>query len=158
MKYDFSLAASDDIPAIMAIYGSLIGTSGCTWGDDYPCMDNVVNDIASGSLYVIRDGDTIISVAAAGFCDELEDFVWSPKNPCDLARIGVVSDKQNRGIGSLMLQNVIAAVKLRGFDGIRMLVSKTNPHALAMYDKNGFTRLNEVVIFDIDFYRYEMVF
>jgi ribosomal protein S18 acetylase RimI-like enzyme len=80
------------------------------------------------------------------------------ERPCDLARIGVLPNMQKRGIGTAILKNVINAVKERGFDGIRMLVSKTNPAALAMYDKNGFSRCGETFMYGIDFYCYEMVF
>ena len=157
-EYTFTLAQPCDIPEIMRLYGSIVGTPDCTWSDDYPRLENVESDIAAQSLYILKDGATIISAAFAGACDELAEFHWQCENPCELARIGVVLSMQGCGIGSLMLKNVISAVKKRGFDGIRMLVSRNNPAALAMYDKNGFTRLDEIRMFDIDFYRYEMRF
>jgi ribosomal protein S18 acetylase RimI-like enzyme len=57
-----------------------------------------------------------------------------------------------------LLQQVITAVKVRGFDGIRMLVSVHNPHALALYDKNGFKRLGTVEMYGHTYYRYQMIF
>jgi ribosomal protein S18 acetylase RimI-like enzyme len=48
-------------------------------------------------------------------------------------------------------------VKARGFDGIRMLVSVHNLHALALYDKNGFQRLDIVHMYGLEFYRYQLV-
>ena len=140
-NYIFSLAERNDVDEILDFYHSLVGTPGCTWNLDYPNRENVESDIHNDSLYMLRDKDNIlISVAAAGMSDELEELRWNMKNPCDLARIGVLSTRQNQGIGTIMLCNVINAVKKRGFDGIRMLVSKSNPSALAMYDKNGFTK------------------
>ena len=157
-KYIFTLAKTDDVPEVWHLYKSLVGTPGCTWSDDYPAIENVESDIAAQSLYILKNGDKLISAAFAGYCDELAEFEWQCKNPCELARIGVEPSMQGQGIGSLMLKNVIDAAQTRGFDGIRMLVSRSNPAALAMYDKNGFTRLDEVRMFDIDFYRYEMRF
>ena len=83
---------------------------------------------------------------------------WKPKNPCELARIGVNPVFQNQGIGTIILQHIITAMKEKGFDGMRFIVSKTNPAALALYDKNGFERCGEAFVFDIDWYCYQMKF
>lgn len=158
-SYIFLLAEQDNIDEILYFYHSLIGTPGCTWHLDYPNREIVESDIHCESLYMLRDTDNnLISVAAAGINDELQELHWNTKNPCDLARIGVLSKRQNQGIGTIMLRNVVNAVKKRRFDGIRMLVSKNNPSALALYDKNGFTKCGETMMYGIDFYCYEMIF
>jgi ribosomal protein S18 acetylase RimI-like enzyme len=157
--YIFSLAKPTEIDEILDFYHSLIGTPGCTWSLDYPDKEILESDIKSESLYTLRDKDNIlVSVAAAVISDELDELHWSTKNPCDLARIGVLSSKQNQGIGTLMLCNIINAAKSRGFDGIRMLVSRNNPSALALYNKNGFHKCGETLMYGIDFFCYEMVF
>jgi len=156
--YDFSLASPGDISEIMDIYHSLIGTPGCTWGLDYPNMETVESDMNSGSLYVLKEGNKIIAVASAGAFNELSHLQWKPKKPCELARIGVTPERQRQGIGTIILQNVMNSVKNKGFDGIRMLVSKTNPAALALYEKNCFEKCGEVFMYDIDFYCYQIEF
>jgi ribosomal protein S18 acetylase RimI-like enzyme len=88
----------------------------------------------------------------------LDHLYWGPKNPCELARIGVIPTMQKQGVGTIILQNVINAMKKKGFDGIRMIVSKTNPAALALYDKNGFVMCGKTVMFGMDFYCYQMNF
>ena len=65
---------------------------------------------------------------------------------------------QNQGVGTMILKNVMDVAKEKGFDGIRMLVSKMNPAALALYDKNGFERCGEVLMYDIDFYCCQILF
>jgi hypothetical protein len=70
--YTFSLAKHDDFSEIMDLYHSLMGTPGCTWHSHYPNRDIVVSDIENDSLYVLRDNDRIIAVAAAGVSDELD--------------------------------------------------------------------------------------
>jgi ribosomal protein S18 acetylase RimI-like enzyme len=154
-NYEFLLACYDDVPEIMDVYHSLIGTPGCTWSLDYPDKETVQSDIDSSSLYVLKERNKIIAVAAAGVSDELAHLQWDLKKPCELARVGVVTPFQNCGVGTIILQNVIAAVKQRGFDGIIMLVSKTNPAALALYDKNGFEKCGEAFMYDIDFFCYK---
>lgn len=154
--YIFSLANNDEIPEIVSIYHSLVGTLGCTWDFDYPSRASAESDINNKSLYVLKKDDKIVAVASVGEFNELEDLQWTPKRPYELARIGVMPAMQKQGIGSIILLNIIEMVKGKGFDGIRMLVSKTNPAALALYDKNGFERCGEVFRFDIDFYCYQI--
>lgn len=109
-------------------------------------------------MYILKKNDNIIAVASIGEFNELNDLQWSPKNPCELARIGVLPTMQNQGIGTIILQNIIRISKEKGFDGITMLVSKMNPAAVALYEKNGFKMCGEVFRFDIDFYCYQMNF
>lgn len=157
-KYKFSLAADSDIPEIVNIYRSLIGVEGCTWSEDYPNKETAREDIGRGSLYTLKENSRIVAVASLGKFDELKHLQWSVKNPLELARIGVIPTLHKRGIGTIILQHIISEAAQRGADGLRFLVSKTNPAALALYDQNGFTRCGEVFMYEIDFYCYEMKF
>lgn len=157
-NFIFSLAKDNEIHEILDVYHHIIGTPGCTWNLDYPNKEDVESDIRRGSLYVLKENTRIIAVAAAGPDQELEHLQWSLQKPCDLARIGVIPDKQNKGVGTAILHNIIIAVKSRGFDGIRMLVSKSNPSALALYNKNHFKKCGETFMYDNDFYCYELIF
>jgi len=156
--YRFSLACYDDISEIVNIYKSLVGTPGCTWEDDYPSKKTAELDIENNSLYILKNSEKIIAIASIGDFGELGHLQWKPKKACELARIGVIPSLQKQGVGTMILQNVIDVARGKGFDGIRMIVSKTNPAALAMYEKNGFERCGETFMFDIDFYCYQMLF
>lgn len=156
--YEFLLACHDDIPEIVHVYHSLVGTPGCAWDMEYPSIETAQSDISSKSLYILKRNGEIVAVASAGEFDELGHLQWTPKNPCELARIGVLPTMQRQGIGTIILHEVIRTAREKGFDGIRMLVSKTNLAALALYDKNGFAKCGEVVMYDIDFFCYEMQF
>ena len=156
--YAFAQAKHDDIPEIAGIYRSLVATPGCTWGDDYPSKETAEHDIANNWLYALKNRGRIVAVTSVGDFGELSDLEWKPKNPCELARIGVCPELYKQGIGTVILQNSIGIAKEQEFDGMRFLVSKTNPAALALYEKNGFERCGEVFRFDIDFYCYQIVF
>jgi ribosomal protein S18 acetylase RimI-like enzyme len=161
-RFTFGLAADNDAGEILRLYRGIVGTPGCTWSSDYPCMENILSDIGKASLYCLRDEDgRIAAVAAAGEDDELEHdgIPWDAhmKRPCDLARIGVRPDCMRRGLGTLMLREIITDVPKRGFDGIRMLVSKTNPAALALYGKFEFQVCADIYKYGIDFYCYQLV-
>ena len=157
--YTFQLAKHNEISEIINIYHSVIGTPGCTWSLDYPNRETAEDDIANDWLYTLKKDNKIIAVASAGKFDDWAHLQeWKPKNPCEMARIGVNPAMQNQGLGTIILQNTIAAMKEQGFDGMRFIVSKTNPAALALYDKNGFERCGETFVFDRDWYCYQMVF
>ncbi len=154
----FALARHEDIPEIVAVYRSLIGTPGCTWNMDYPDERNALEDIEGNALFLLKDGGRIVAAASAGALDELGHLPWKPKNPCELARIGVVPDWQGRGVGTLMLRKIIEEMKARGFDGMCMLVSAQNPVALAMYGKIGIHKCGETFFYGSGYGCYQMVF
>ena len=161
-NYIFTLATQEDADKVMDFYHSLIGTPFCTWALDYPDEKVINHDIHNKSLYLLMENDEIISAAAAGVHDELDGLKWSAKNLCDVSRFGVSHSKQHQGVGKQMLYKIIAAVKEKGFDGIRMIVRKGNLPALALYEKNGFVRCGETSLYvheqDLEFHCYEMIF
>ena len=157
-EYTFQLASHDEIPEIINIYHSLVGTPGCTWDLTYPSKETAEEDIKNNWLYTLKKQEKIVAVASAGKFDDWEHLQWKPKNPCELARIGVNPAFQKQGIGTIILQNIVEAMKKQGFDGMRFMVSKTNPAALALYDKAGFERCGETVFSENDWYCYQMVF
>jgi ribosomal protein S18 acetylase RimI-like enzyme/SAM-dependent methyltransferase len=154
----FVLASKENIPEIVSIYRSLVGTPGCTWDNEYPNRATANQDISRQELYLLKNGDSIVAVASVGDFGELADLPWKCKNPCELARIGVLQHLQNQGVGTKILRNVMEAAKAKGFDGVCMLVAKKNFAALSLYKKNGFKRCGEIHRFDHDFYCYEIKF
>ncbi|MDR2889635.1 MAG: GNAT family N-acetyltransferase [Lachnospiraceae bacterium] len=157
-SYHFMTACEGDIPEIVSIYHRLIGTPGCTWDLNYPTIDTAHSDVSAKSLFILRDDRQIIAVASTEPADDLAHLEWLPKRPCQLARIGVIPPMQNSGIGTFILKEVMTTARHRGHDGIIMLVSKTNPAALALYESNGFTRCGEAFMYDVDFYCYQITF
>jgi ribosomal protein S18 acetylase RimI-like enzyme len=136
----------------------LVGTPGCTWDFDYPNKETAESDVANQCLYILKKENKIIAAASVGKFGELNDLQWSPQNPCELARIGVMPTLQKQGIGSVLLQNIMNIVKKKGYDGMIFLVSKGNAAVLALYEKNGFKKCGEVYRFDHDFYCYQLKF
>lgn len=158
MEYRIEMATERDIEEILNIYHSLIGKDGCTWDFDYPNIDDIKNDINKKSLYIVLNDKEIIAVAAAGEDDELRELDCYSKNikiPCDLARIAVKTEYQNRGIAKYLISYIETQVVKRGFDGIHFLVSKTNPHAKAVYDKMNYVFCGKYMMYDKDWYCYE---
>jgi len=162
-QYQFRLAVPADAPAVERVYQSLVGQPGCTWHADYPTIEHALDDIRVESLYLLLDNDKIIAVASAGPFDDIDNFFAVPelaanlKNPCALARIGVIKDKQNQGIAKLVLDKVIESCQRRGYDSMVLLVSPTNPAALKLYQSRGFKKCAEnIFIYGHDYARYAL--
>ena len=158
--YSFALAKRSDTPEILKLYRSLIGVPGCTWNADYPSREITEADIDAESLYVLLDKKYKIAAAVTARKDvDLDELdCWRTKNPCDLARFGVLTGKQNRGTGGFLLRKTISAVRRKGFDGMRMLVSKNHVVARKLYQRQGFVKMGETTMYDSDFDCFELLF
>ncbi|MDP4089414.1 MAG: GNAT family N-acetyltransferase [Bacillota bacterium] len=157
VEYKLRLAEYGDEENILKLYRSILGTTGCTWSEEYPSMTEIISDIKMKSLYYLTDHQgKLIAVATAGSLDELDDLIWDSRmtKPCELARIGVLPSLHNKGIASKLLGAVIEDCKSRGYNGMRFLVSKTNNNALRLYGKFGFRNVGEVFRYGHDFYCY----
>lgn len=161
MDYRFRLARQTDQALLLQLYREISPTPGCTWDESYPALEDITQDIALNSLYCMEDtSGQVICAASAGPFDELAHLCWDARaaKPCELARIGVHPSVQRCGVGTALLRQVIADCRDRGFDCMRLLVSKSNPRALALYSKLGFNPCGEAFMYGHDFYCYEMLF
>ena len=155
------LAIKEDKEEILSFYHSLIGTKGCTWSKEYPTITEVEYDIKNSFLYCMCDENgTIIAVATAGIDDEMDWLmqVANMNNLCVLSRVGVKPTLHNLGLGQMLVRHVIEDVEKQGYEGIILLVSKTNPSAIAMYEKLNFIFCGESMMYDIDWFIYKMIF
>ena len=157
-EYTFRLARQDELPKIVLFYHSLIGTPGCTWHVDYPTAAIAATDFAKDSLYVLEHDNQIVAVATVGDLGQLSDIEWTPKHPCELARLGVMKSAQHTGIGTIVMQHVLDVAKARGFDGIKLLTSPDNIAARSLYRKFGFKKCGEFQGYNHYWYGYELVF
>ena len=155
-QYEFAAARSGDAAEILEIYKSLIDTTPA-WSEEYPTAEIINTDIKKGRLYILRDGKNIVSAASLCLDNEILDLGWDIKKPIELSRLVVVKAMQRRGIGALMLQLTLQKAKDKNFGGMILLVHKDN-FAAALYEKNGFKRCGEVMLYGHKFYKYQLYF
>lgn len=86
---------------------------------------------------------------------EISGFRPAIRRPCVLSRIAVDSACQNRGIAKELIRHIEREAVRRGFDGIHLIVSKTNFHAKAVYDRMGYACCGECTAFGLEWYCYE---
>jgi ribosomal protein S18 acetylase RimI-like enzyme len=113
------------------------------WNEYYPTEEIFSEDIRDGRLYVYETDDEI--VGSVSFEDTLTDDEsersHTVKYPC---RLMVNPKMQNQGIGTAILQELFAMVKMQGYQEIRFLVSMNNPRAAALYQRLGCVSLGYI--------------
>ena len=140
MHMRFECAKRTDKEEVLALYALCRQCEGCTWADDYPGETQFETDMACRALYVLRKDGCIVAAMSAGFPNDIRQYaMWSDcENPCELARVAVHPDHQGEGFGSLLLKLVMAARRGKGHDCMQLLVSRENPSARRLYERNGF--------------------
>lgn len=148
-----------DVPAVTALWQSLVGSEGCTWDEEYPGKEEAEEDAVQGALYVLStDEGEIIGAMAAGADSELWQYeFWSRdiQRHCGCARLGISKAYQNRGLAEFLFSEVEKDVLVRGYDGIGFLVSPNNPKALAVYAKMNYDKVGQCVLYEQDWFCYE---
>ena len=184
---EIRLAKESELSHVVKIYDILRASPGSTWDEYYPTMDHAKEDFDAGGLYVAvlkpedpgfdeavraleapEDAWELIvgTVSAVSPSPDEEDELataldcWDPriKNPCDAARLGILTEMQGRGIARKLIAFILEDVKKRGFDGIIFAVSKENPRAIEIYKSLGFDFCGEFNFWDEDMYSCQMYF
>ena len=143
---------------IAKLYNSLVGTKDCLWTETYPSLNHVIADIEADCLYVIKVDEKIIAAAYAGVDHNLLGLeCWNKeiKNPKVLARIGVLPEYQNRGVGRKILEYIESDIVKIGYDAIYFIVGNANNKAINFYDSMNYNCCGELYIYDTDWFCYE---
>lgn len=151
-------ATEEDREEILALYQAQKGREYCAWSEDYPSNETIDFDLSRDALFVLkRDG----RIRAAVSLEEDEDVArlpyWNKElaPEGELARVAVLPEEQNKGLGRIMMQFGMDELKRRGYRGIHMLVNKHNDKAIRCYAVFGFGVVGECHMFDQDFLCYE---
>ena len=99
------------------------------FGDDRWSAAMFWNELASGHYYLVaRDGDEVVGYAGLAVGDH---EAW-------VQNLAVRVDRQRRGIGTRLLQALLAEADLRGAQAVLLEVAVDNATAQRMYDRYGF--------------------
>ena len=158
-EYTIVAAKTEEFPTIHALYRSVFGQEGCTWDDSYPDAEILTADISRGDLFCAKNADgEAIAAIVLDYDPAVEELTcWDPElQPvCEVMRLVVRQDYQNRSIARMMLTFGMQEVKRRGFAATHFLVSQTNERALHSYAKLGFHNAGEAELFGNKWFCYE---
>ena len=152
---DITLQKADisDIPALDDICRAAAKTPGSTWDDEYPNTEILTQDAQIGTLFkIMADGKTagLLMLGKGGELSVLDD-ASDGAHPFDFARFGIHPQYQGAGVGSRALALALDFARTCGASCVRILVSPTNPAALAVYRKAGFEEIRPVHLWEQDY-------
>jgi ribosomal protein S18 acetylase RimI-like enzyme len=135
---EFGAATQDDLPQLVALLGVLFSQEAEFVPDDAKqtrALKKILSDESVGRIHVARDGGRVvamasliygISTAEGGLAASFEDLIVLPGH-------------RGKGIGTALLQYVVAEARKQGVLRLTLLTDKQNKRAQALYRKLGFT-------------------
>ena len=154
----FRIANSDDLPQIASLYRAAIGTPGCTWNESYPGNFELEHDFASGNLYVMSEGETVIGAVSVVSPNELDDaYTWEVQNAKEIARVVISQDYKGRSLAVQMLSQLFEKIKRESCDAIHLSVACCNAAAIKTYQRLGFAFLAQAHLYGHQFYLCEKI-
>ncbi len=158
MDYEIVLAKEEDREELLALYHAQIGREGCPWSEEYPSNETIDFDLSRDALYVYRSDNKIYGAMSIEDDEEVNKLPYWNKDlepEAEFARICVLPDSQQKGIGRIMLAFLHEELKRRGYKGVHIIVNKHNPKALRLYDSFGYKTVGECFMYEQDFFCYE---
>jgi ribosomal protein S18 acetylase RimI-like enzyme len=137
VSVELGSATREDLPQLVALLGVLFSQEAEFVPDDTKqarALEKILSDESVGRIHVARDGGKVVAMASlmygistveGGLAASFEDFV-------------VLPGYRGKGIGSALLQYVIAEAKKQGVLRLTLLTDKQNKRAQALYRKLGF--------------------
>jgi len=158
MEYEIVMATENDRKELLALYKAQLGREYCPWNEYYPSDETINQDLSLDALFVLKRNGSIraaISLEEDELTGRLTcwDKTLAPEG--ELARLAVLPEEQNRGLGRVMMQFGMDELKRRGFRGVHILVNRYNVKALRCYAVLGFRTVGECHMYEQDFLCYE---
>lgn len=163
IKIEFRLATMRDLLPLKSVYRDIIKIMDKNqiqiWDDIYPC-EFFEEDIKDNRLYVLCNKEDIVS--AFVLCDthsgdKSVEWKFNEGKSLYLDRFGVNVKYSRKGIGSLMLTKAKEIAKTLGSNNLRLFVVDINEPAINLYEKNGFSKIDDIYeeVIDNDFVLHE---
>ena len=137
MKPQFGTAQPADVPQLVELLGILFAQEAELSPDPEKqrrALEIILSDASRARLYVARDGNTIVAMAALHFTTStaeggrvawFEDCIVRPEH-------------RRKGIGKALLEHVVAQARAEGALRVMLLTDGDNERAQALYRKAGF--------------------
>lgn len=158
MNYEIVMATEKDRDELLSLYRAQLGREFCPWDEHYPSNHEIDWDLERDALFVMKINGSIRAAISIDEDDAVNQLpCWDNKlaPEGELARLAVLPEEQNKGIGRIMLQFGMDELKRRGFQGIHILVNKQNTKAINCYSVFGFRVVGECYLYEQNFLCYE---
>ncbi len=153
-------AVQTDINIVADIYKSVIGMNYSVWTEDYPTIQNVVQDFRNGNLYVFEDNNIIIGACSVESESDFEnsDF-WKINDgtQCEISRIVIAPEYQGKGYARIMVGNFINVLAENGCKSVHLFVVKSNIPAVETYRSLDFDFSGKCSMFGHEYFAMEYI-
>jgi len=117
------------------------------WDETYPTEQIVIDDVKSGSWYVLQEG--VICIAAICLNAEQhplwEPILWLGREPALIVhRLCVLPDYQGTGKASRLMDFAEHHAAANGYVSIRLDAYPGNPPAISLYERRRYRKAGEV--------------
>ena len=152
MELEFRRAGTDDLDALVALYGAAaqdMREKGIDqWDEYYPDREILAEDVESGDMTLgLLDGQLACAyVVNREYEPEYELGAWEHTEGdfCVLHRLCVNLEMQGRGLARQAMARMEKNARDQGFDSVRLDVFSQNLHAQRLYERLGYRRTGEV--------------
>ena len=141
---NFRLAEEKDLENVKNVFREIVSDMYARglyiWDDVFP-VEFFAGDIEKKCLYILEDGETVVSAFSLHESCEGESHVrWrmGAKKCFYLGRFGVNVNYHRRGLAREMLRHAVGLAREKGADALRLFVVDENTPAICLYEKHGF--------------------
>ena len=145
-------ALPSDFPAVCALYQAVCAVMAreaspqWVWGE-YPSEALLHKTLAAGTLYVVREGETLLGAVTVDthFDPEYGSVAWRfGERPGAFHRLAVAPAAQGRGLGRQMIADVCGILREKGCDALRIDTYAPNTGAQRLYAAIGMRMAGEI--------------
>ena len=159
-------ATQADFAPICALYQSVCaamnaqGNDQWVWGD-YPNEDFLQKTLDAGSLYIAREGESLLAAVTidTNFDPEYAGVNWLFGTvPGAFHRLAIAPEHQGKGLGKALIASVCEILRGMGCNALRIDTYAPNVSAQKLYERIGMRKAGEVRFFHREqpFYCYEL--
>ena len=133
------------------------------WNEYYPNFDIIVDDIESSSMYVLKEGNSLLGIITINEDQSPEygnlDWISHGGKVLVVHRLAVQPKNQRLGIGKRLMDFAENYAKGKRYTSIRLDAYSGNHGALRLYEQRGYIKVGQVVfpMRELPFYCYEKV-
>ena len=145
----FRKAAETEGKTVLSLYRSVIGMPFCAWDESYPGETEILQDLSSGTLYVLEENAELIGAISIVPENELDDAgCWAVReNAWEFARVVIRPDCQKRGLSARLVEGILRELTARHAAAVHLAVAKQNIPAQRLYQRMGFSFCGEADMF-----------
>ena len=151
---EFRPAKEAELPAVLRLYRSMVGTAFCTWDEEYPGQFEIEQDFAHHSLYLLMDEAEIVGAISIVPDKELEELdCWQCRDhTAELSRVVIRSELQGKGLSKRLVTEAETVLKQSGIKAVHLLAAVKNIPANKCYASCGYVRYAPIEMYDNLYY------